>query len=249
MIRFFLILFIFSIFQTPAFSQTTQPATQPTASQLHQWIMQLVDDDPDVRDSASQSLMNLPSQDLPQLRAAAMDVRPLLPGQISGLHDAVIQDFLANDPSATPTDAAFLGVNLPSPNIQVQPGDSPRAQVVGLIPGFGGNQVLRIGDVIEKILEEPDSDIQTSEQLIEGVKKMTPGQTIHLLVVRAGRTIQLAVPLKARPKELPDNDMNLATAWLNARSKKAEQYWTSQFGDLDPNVSAGADITSPSSQP
>src|SRR5580693_5115813 len=48
-----------------ASDSSTQPAENPAKAQLSQWITQLADDDPDVRQSAAQSLMMISSDQLP----------------------------------------------------------------------------------------------------------------------------------------------------------------------------------------
>jgi hypothetical protein len=223
------ILFGFVSLAIPAHGDSS-PTTQPDSPQFRQWIAQLADADPDVRDSAAQQLMNLKRDDLPTLRQAALGQRPLLPMQISALHEIVSQVFLASEPYKPMRGIAFLGVSRSMSRMDTE--DDPDGVVVAdRVLGFDAYRQLRNGDVIVKLLDNPEIPMHTFAQLHDTVRALGPGRTLRFEVLRDGRPVVVSVLLQARPLELPDSGD--PAEWIKARAEKAEKYWESNFSLLD----------------
>lgn len=211
---------------------TTAPSTQPADVQLRQWITQLRDDDPQIRDSASESLMGLSRQDLPALRQSALALRPLWPNQLSALRDIVRQIYLAPQPPGPddPPVPGFLGIFWPE-----GPPASPQGLVVGhRIPGYVAHRMLRSGDVIVKILDQPDLPLAHPNQFTNAVQNRPAGRILPLAVLRSGRIIHLFIVLDPRPPELGLDVQN----WMGARDKEADVYWIAHFAALEPGSAA-----------
>ncbi|MGD1277160.1 MAG: hypothetical protein ABR964_08055 [Tepidisphaeraceae bacterium] len=211
---------------------STAPATQPADVQLRQWITQLRDDDPQVRDSACQSLMGLSRQDLPALRQAALALRPLWPNQLSALRDIVRQLYLAPQPPGPddPPSPGFLGIFWP-----LGPAVSPQGLMVGRrIPGFVAYRMLRSGDVIVKILDQPDLPLTQPGQFTHAVQSRHAGRILPLAVLRSGRIIHLFIVLDPLPPGLGLDVEN----WMGARDKEADEYWNAHFAALEPGSAA-----------
>ncbi len=114
------------------------PSTQPDLTQYRQWITQLADADPEVRATASQNLMGLTRNDLPELRQDVLSLQPLLPVQADALHDIVRQVYLSSEPYPPLPREGFLGVSYEATRI----GDTPGLLVAQRIPGFEGFRIL-----------------------------------------------------------------------------------------------------------
>jgi hypothetical protein len=210
------------------------PSTQPDSAAFRQWITQLADADPDVRDSATQQLMSLKRDDLPALRQAAMSQRPLLPVQIASLRDVVRQVYLASEPYKPMRDVAFLGLSWQGAEFR----DSGDVGVVvaDRIPGFDAYRCLRNGDVIVKLLDNPDAPLHNPSQLRDTVRVLGPGRILRFEVLRDGRPVVVSVLLQARPLELPD--LSDPREWIKERADRADKYWESNFSVLDRDVAA-----------
>jgi hypothetical protein len=207
-----LILLIFT--QTPA-------ATLP---QLQTLITQLGSDDPHLREAALDSLMDLHRPDLSILRAAAMSQSPLMPGQVDALRQAVAQIFLAGEPFKVDPQqpGGFLGVLFPH--------EYEGAIVQDRIRGFPGYRYLQAGDVIVKLLDRPSMQIHNYNDFINAVAMFNPGETLHLLILRYGREIAIAVPLDYKPMDItPEN----ISEWADRREKRAAAYWSAEFSIID----------------
>jgi hypothetical protein len=233
----------------PVFSDATVPATQPAdgalAHQLQHWVTQLGSDDPQSRQAALDRLMTLDRQDLPALRAAALAQSPLLPAQVAGLRDAVIQVFLAGDPYDFSTDPhfglGFLGLSWQADVLAPLPNDALGALPNGVmvterIPGFVGYRMLLPGDILVKILREPDEpdiELRGYQQFIDLVRPMRAGDVLRLEVLRHGRQIDLDIPLDHRPLKA-NVDVTIMQQWVNQRVQTAEDFWNEHFSEIDP---------------
>jgi C-terminal processing protease CtpA/Prc len=213
-----------------------------SSSQLRSWISDLGNEDADVREKATQSLMSLGRDDLPRLRDAALAEHGLLPAQIASLREVVTQVFLETEEyAAAPT--AFLGLHWSLP--PGGPAETVRDNGVLVserIPGFSAYRMLRPGDVILKIEEHPDLDLRFQTLFQSAIQMFPPGQVLHFDVLRGGKTIQVAVTLRAIPRELllPDS----YDEWEAYRTKRVDDYWQKTFGDIDPGA-AGTATTQP----
>ena len=220
-------LFTFASF-APLLRADPPPSTQPDLSQLRQQIDQLADPDPDVRDSAAEQLMGLTRAQLPSLRMAALDERPLLPVQLASLHDIVGHVYLTAEPYKPLRNVGFMGLSWqPEKSGAISP-----PVVADRIQGFDAYRALRNGDVILKLLDNPDSPLLNSRQITEIVRVLGPGRTLRFQVLRSGRLVDVSVRLQARPLDLPDfaEEVN---EWLRPRAEKADKYWQANFSLLD----------------
>lgn len=206
-------------------------ATRPSESDLRRLVRQLDDANPEIRESAAQSLMTLSRDDLSVLHDAAMKQRPLSGEQVAALREAVMQVFLESEPYAPDGDRGFLGIHWP-------PSAAERYDtgviVADRIPGFQAYRLLRAGDVIVKMLDFPTTDLHVREGLTIPISNLHAGDVLRLQVLRGGRLIDVSVPLAPRPMELRVQEN--FQPWLDARMHKAEQYWNDTFGPLAPDL-------------
>lgn len=212
----------------------TQPA--PLNEQMRLWIKQLGGDDSRVRQSALMQLMGLRREDLPALREAALAQEPLLPGQVAAIHDAVTQIYLAADATAEniqPT-RGFLG-------LLWNPVDTIRSEGVIVsqrIPGFGAYRMLQSGDIIVKLLDQPNVELSNYQQFIAAVQPMEAGQVLRMQVMRYGRLTDISILLEPFPTDL--NGETSIDAWMQARDDKAQAYWDADFSALDHPTSSAS---------
>jgi len=212
------------ILLTAAFPSQIRAATLP---QLQTLISQLGSDDPHLRDTAMGNLMDLHCRDLPMLRAAAMSQSPLMPGQVDALRQAVAQVFLAGEPfKVDPQEpGGFLGIQFPH--------EYEGVVVLARIRGFPGYRYLQVGDVIVRILDRPNMRIHNYNDFVSAVALFHPGETLHLVILRYGREIAVAVPLDYKPVDInPEN----ISEWVDRREKLAAAYWSAEFSMIDPSA-------------
>jgi hypothetical protein len=216
----------------------TQPAT-PSQHDLQKWIQQLASDDPQTRRSALSDLMALNKSDLPTLRAVVVSQHSLLPQQISAIHDAVTQVFLASQPYVFATDPrldyGFLGIQM-MVDAPSQPPDG--VLVWSRIPGFVAYRMLQQGDIIVKIIRQPalpDLEMHRFDQFALIVGRMHAGDLLKLQVLRFGRPTDVSIRLDHRPLELEQDPAGVKRQqWVNARAQAAEEYWNHEFSAIDP---------------
>ena len=179
--------------------------------------------------------MDLHRRDLPMLRAAAMSQSPLMPGQVDALRQAVAQIYLAGDPFKVDPDepGGFLGIQPPPDALQQHEG----AVVWNRIRGFPGYRYLKSGDVLIKILDRPNMQIHNFSDFVGAVALFHPGETLHLVILRYGAEIAVAVPLDYKPIDInPDN----IGKWVDRREKLASAYWNAEFSMIDPSAAPTA---------
>lgn len=90
----------------------TPPVTTRPATLLREWLIDLADTDPSVRERARFNLMGLHREELDLLRELVVDSRPLAPSQSAVLHDIVLHVYLAGDAYPRNVRSGFLGVML-----------------------------------------------------------------------------------------------------------------------------------------
>jgi hypothetical protein len=205
-------------------------------AQLRQWVGQLGDPAAEVRESARSALLNLRRDDLPSLRRVADTQQPLLPGQLLALREVVTEVFLASEPYDVNSDHGMLGLRWPE-----AAEDSPVTFDVGIvvderIPGFCAFRMLRPGDVIVKLLDQPKVDLHSLDNFMGVVSLMNAGQTLRVRVLRNGQSIDMSLVLDPRPSEIKPNELDDTDLWLRDRNDKAEQYWNDNFGSLEQPV-------------
>ena len=106
--------------------------------------------------------------------------------------------------------------------------------VADRIAGFSAYQMLRPGDVIMSIAEAPDLRLHSQLIFTTFIATRHPGETLHLEIVRAGKTLQVPVQLAARPLVLAAANPDAFDDWQPPRLKKADDYWQQTFGAIDP---------------
>src|SRR5262245_27159287 len=168
------------------------PTSQPIG-RIRNLIAQLNDPDSQKRDEALQELLAFRPEQLPVLRAAVAEARPLAPGQLSLLKQAVRHIYISGGRyPVAPNELPFLGLSWDPKNMPEWK-DLGGVPVVRRIPGFAAYQVLREGDVIRGIEELPDMPLQTTEDVGNAVLQFKAGQYIHLQITRNGKPTTVRV--------------------------------------------------------
>jgi C-terminal processing protease CtpA/Prc len=214
------------------------PQTQPAASteSIRQWFDQLADADAEVRDDATDILMQLTRDDLPILRSIVKDELPLAPAQNEALRRIVAQVYLSGEPYEVQTDAGFLGVQTEQVKIASGNGDNGTANngimIVNRVAGFCAARMLHNGDVIIGVADSAKMGFDDPLAFRETVMRQRAGSTIHFQVLRRGRVREVAIKLDRRPAvvDLP-NDPTLAGFTQN-REQLSERYWAENFAPL-----------------
>ena len=218
------------------------PSTQPSADPvLCQWIDELDDADPTVRDGARFNLMGLTRHQLPQLRAAVQQSLPLSGQQVMALRDVFDQVFLSGDRIVMDGDH-ILGLFWPKTDDAETPPEEIGTSVVFLIPGLPANRYLRTGDVIVELRDYPATDCRQMEKFHEVLRdKYRGGDLVRLTVLRHGKLINLNVPVA---QTIPMGSMQAEDVgawygatwaqgdWIKQRQKKADDAWKQQFAPL-----------------
>jgi hypothetical protein len=204
------------------------PSTQPTIAQS---FAGLASPDADLREQSRTNLLSLSRSDLPRLHELVEQNRPLAPAQMAALHDIVVHLYLSGEPYPSDPQNGVLGLRWPYTL------DVPRlgVPVEDRLPGFGGFQMLRDGDLILGIFVQPDAPLQqlpnletpTITVLRSAIDSVGPKRDIELEVLRQGQRIRVPVRLRPRPIE-PATDEG-KVAFFDAWQKKGEDYWQAQF--------------------
>jgi hypothetical protein len=210
-------------------SPKTQPTTAASARPfpaMRQWFADLGSADGEVRDQAMVNLMGLRADDLPALRKLVEESRPLAPQQLVALKQIVIHDYLAGEPYDAKEGNGFLGIHLPGPTEEAE------AVVVNRLPGFVGERMLRDGDVILGVVERPEKQIHSGNELTLTLGQFSAGQTIHLQILRQGHVIRVLVQLDPYPLDASPELRDRMDDFLFRRLKRAQDYWDEHFADL-----------------
>ena len=237
------------VFGLALFSQiafAAEPATQPSAPQtqpaghtdsIKRSFADLANSDPAVRSEALTQLMGLSADDLPTLKKIVHECGPLAPAQASVLRQIVTQAYLAGEDYHGDPAVGFLGVRMEPSTVvfhDVVTGaataSKPGVVIVERMPGFTGARMLRDGDLILTIVDRPDTPLQDSAEFALAVRQFKAGDMIHFQVLRQGEVIVVSVKLDPRPTEA---DPNFGiTDLLDARRKRADEYWVTDFAPL-----------------
>lgn len=214
------------------------PATRPTAAavwpiqRVSRLVAQLADGDATKRQNARTTLMELPRSELPTLRQALKDARPLQPSQQAVLRDIFTHIYLAGDDYTPEEDGSgFLGVRLPSwsrPDERALLSIERGVVVVSRIPGFCAFKMLQDGDVILS-LGGAEGEFTSPEQLIDSVRSFKGGQTIVFSVLRQGQIIKVPITLDRKPTGL--NGLSIEE-FLSNRAERASEVWEKEFAPL-----------------
>jgi hypothetical protein len=215
---------------------------------LQPLIAQLGSDDPNLRESALQDLMNFKGPDLPAIRQAAIAQSPLSPGQVAALREAVTQIFLAAQPYLVDPDyQGFIGIHW---GLELK--DASPIVVDERIPGFPAYKCLRRGDVILAFADWPNIPLRNPTDFIVVARRFMPGDSIRLAVLRHGRPIVVTITFDYFPIEAMAHEQDMGAwldAWIQDRAQKAEDYWNREFAVIDPAVAPMATQASTSIQP
>ena len=75
------------------------------------------------------------------------------------------------------------------------------------------------------------------DDLVNIVSSTPAGKILQLRIVRQGREVKVSLPLNAKPLVAADPTKQVeARQWLNQRSEEGEQYWNTNFAELDGGV-------------
>jgi hypothetical protein len=202
---------------------------------IQSWLAQLAHADPEVRAQARFELLGLDPAELPRLRQAVADARPLAPSQSAVLREIVEHVFLSGEAyEVAPGDAPFLGItmtegifNLDDANPR-EPWQRLGVTVGERMPGFAAYRVLLDGDIIVGMDELPELQIRSPSDLVEALRTRQAGDTVHLRVLRGGRVLRLAVVLGQRPMWAE----RFGRDEVQVRQQAADTYWLQHFAAL-----------------
>ena len=197
------------------------PATQST-DDLSRWVNDLGNHDAIVRETARDHLIALRREDLPALIDAVRASPGMLPGQVSNLHDIVLQVYLAGE-EYEKKEAGFLGVTLAPEDEVVMVADRPMrgVRIISRWPGFTGYRYLQDGDLVLKVEEFPDA-VEGRMEFPVRVRSRRPGETLTFQILRQGQLLRIKIPIDARPG---GDDEQTMMNMMRERLQKAEQYW------------------------
>jgi len=224
-------------------AESPAPATDvPSApAKLKDALTQLSDQDPTVREAAREQLMTMSPTDLPALRAAVQQLLPLPPGDAQALREIVMQVYLAGDNAEGATQSmGFMGISMVNDELSVYPDDdesdpgTPIGVLVAMrLPGFDAYRALRDGDIILSLSVDGIAAIRIhySQQIMQTIGILPPGQHVRLQVIRNGKRINTTVTLNPRPRELPEGAGD-PQEYRNARMAKAQAFWADRFARI-----------------
>jgi hypothetical protein len=99
--------------------------------------------------------------------------------------------------------------------------------------GFVGARLLRTGDVVLGIAEAPEINMNAAPNpFTTVVRVIPPGETIHLILLRNGRLLKVAIAPDARPLMPNGGGLPEMMAFDQARRAKADKYWRDTFAPL-----------------
>jgi hypothetical protein len=228
-----------------------EPSTRPATTRLNdraaaidQWVRDLADTDPNVRDKARLELMGLDRAGLQTLRDVAAANRPLGPGQAIVLREIVTHVYLSveqGEPAAG--EAGFLGVLPATSAIQIAP--APGAQpldgrqvgvaVLARLPGFCGYRMLEDEDVILRMTSDKVFDFNDPEEFRRIIGQQRAGETFTMDVLRRGKVIRVPITLDRKPAWAGQMSPDEADRMLRRR---AAEYWDPTFAPLLENGSS-----------
>jgi hypothetical protein len=230
----------------PALSRAADPSTQPVAADtqpveharfIRQWFADLANADPAIRADAMTHLMGLASSDLITLKNVVREYGPIEPAQATVLRTIVTQAFLAGEDYHGKPDVGFLGVRMDTTGTgfhDVTTGATTKAKpgvvIVERMPGFAGARMLRDGDVILALRDRPDTPLGDTNQFSDAIRQFKPGTIVHFQVLRQGEITDVPIKLDSRPLEAdPGFGMD---EFIEARQRRADEYWSSDFAPL-----------------
>lgn len=241
---FFLSLFTwYFVLFTSSFA--AEPATRPSEQtdsiiQIKTWFGDLASPDAKVRSEAQAALMGLTTDQLPAVRKAVEESRPLLPSQASVLRQIVTQVFLSGEHYDGVATEGFLGIRMEEARVTFNddaPANTGHTPITGVViiermPGFAGARVLRDGDVVLGIEEFPNTPLRRPQDFATAVRDKGAGTQLHFQVLRQGQVIRLAVKLDPRPFDANIGFGGSMEDLLERRRIATEEYWGKNFAGL-----------------
>lgn len=216
----------------PLLANPLPPNVSPSDELIKRRLSQLADADPEVREQARYELLGLGRTDLPRLRDVVAQAGPLVPSQSVVLREVVIHVFLSGEPfEQAPGASPFLGITMVEGMLSLHENGSPwrlGVTVGECMPGFAAYRVLREGDVILALEQNPPVSIHSPGDLVQALGEHRPGDTVHLRVLRGGNILVLPVVLGPRPlwaERFGREDLLL-------RQQAAQAYWHLWFAPL-----------------
>jgi hypothetical protein len=235
--------------------------TRPSQSNIKTWFANLADRDWNVREQARVDLMGLTRQDLPELLRLVRQSRPLALSQSAALHDIVMQVYLSGEPYEGNPASGFLGVRLEenswadllqqAPKVRNRDDNQDAAAddtaaatpplgvvIADRIPGFSAFRMLRNGDLIVGVEEQPQVAIRDVTDLRTIVGTSRAGAVLHFQVFRAGSMMTVPVVLHAHPTMGSGMDFDFVQE-SQRRMNLADQYWKQTFAPVIPDDDDG----------
>ncbi|HSZ59052.1 MAG TPA: hypothetical protein VK797_25650 [Tepidisphaeraceae bacterium] len=218
---------------TASFCDAGHPTSRPAA----ELFAELGSTDPGVRESARSGLMRLKRDDLPALRDAITNARPLRPSQALMLRDIVQEIYLASEPYERMPLEGFMGVIMGgSSNGEadlVPDNEPPGLSSIGVIvaeriPGFCAARKLLDGDVVLGLASPPKA-FRNTDDLKNTIGLLRPGTTVRVMVLRRGQVIEVDLTLDAHPVATTIDAIDILRT---RRQKKFEGYWKDNFEPL-----------------
>jgi hypothetical protein len=210
---------------------TTQPS--PELGHAKRLVAQLADNDYERRETARMALMGLHRSDLPALREAVRQSRPLVPSQRALLREIVTHVYLSGELYlADPDGGGFLGVRWPGfdPEQRGVLGIWRGIAILERSPGFVSYRLLQNGDVVLSVTARGEHvEINTIGELQRAITSAKAGELVKMQVLRQGRIIPVDNHLDPRPFNLS----NVGFEELQIqRENQADAYWERDFAPL-----------------
>ena len=187
----------------------------------------LASPDGQVRDDAFTWLMGLNPTDLPALRKLVQQSLPLASEQAMALPQIVMHVYLTGETFDVYPESGFLGIKMGLP-------ESDDGVVVRFrMPGFVGERMLRDGDLILGLMDQPSPQFRKNDDLSTAMASFKAGDTVRLQVLRQGKVLRVTARLDPRPVEAqPGTTNEIIDGFIGSRRRMAEQYWVEHFADL-----------------
>jgi hypothetical protein len=207
---------------------TTRSTDGVKAEEIRQSLAGLTDADPAVREKAFAWLLGLGRDDLDLLRSVVKASRPLAPSQAAALKDIVQHVYLSGQ-EYEKAPRGFLGIIMMRVSL-----DQKQVGIVveSRMPGFCGFRALRDGDLVLDVDDLRLPQPLDQEVFTDAIKEYKPGQEVKLKVLRAGKVMQVAVRLDARPTDEALQRDGGPEGFADRRLKEAETYWKQTFATM-----------------
>jgi hypothetical protein len=212
-------------------ADTPAAVSDSTNNHVREWFSGLSDDDPAVREQACRKLLTIRRGELPALRAAVKERRPLIPAETEVLRDIVTQVYLSEEAYDGNESVGFVGVIFDADQ-QFEELPTGGVEVRHRMPGFCASRFLEDGDVILSVGNPPTALLHTHDEMTREVKSNSAGQRLTFLVLRRGRVLAIPVVLDAKPSELTADQPSAIATFLAERQTNAEKYWEAEFEPL-----------------